>query len=38
MEIRKRALGLALGILWGLPMLVGPWWILIIGARGDLFS
>lgn len=38
MEIRKRALGIALGTVWGLAMLVGTWWILLMGARGDIFS
>ncbi len=38
MEIRKRALGIAIGFVWGLAMLLGTWWILIFGARGDIFS
>lgn len=38
MEIRKRALGIAFGTVWGLAMLLGTWWILIIGAKGDIFS
>lgn len=38
MEIRKRALGIAFGTVWGLAMLVGTWWILLMGARGDIFS
>jgi hypothetical protein len=38
MEIRKRALGVALGFVWGLAMLLGTWWILMIGAKGDIFS
>ena len=38
MEIRKRALGIAIGLVWGLAMLLGTWWILIFGARGDIFS
>ena len=38
MDIRKRALGIAFGTVWGLAMLLGTWWILIIGAKGDIFS
>jgi len=38
MELRKRAFGLAVGLFWGLAILLGTWWILIIGAKGGLFS
>ena len=38
MELRKRALGLAVGIVWGLTVLLGTWWLLIRGAPGEMFS
>jgi hypothetical protein len=38
MELRKRALGLALGIVWGLTILLGTWWLLIFGGPGEIIS
>ncbi len=36
MEIRKRALGLSIGLLWGLAILLITWWFIIMGIRGDM--
>jgi len=36
MEIRKRALGLSIGLLWGLAILFSTWWFIIMGIRGDI--
>ena len=38
MELRKRAFGLAIGLFWGLAILLGTWWILLMGASGGVFS
>lgn len=38
MELRKRAFGLAIGLFWGLAILLGTWWILLLGAQGGVFS
>ena len=38
MELRKRALGLSLGLVWGLAILLGTWWLLIWGYKGELIS
>lgn len=38
MELRKRALGMALGLVWGLAIMLGTWWLLILGARGEIIS
>jgi len=38
MEIRKRALGLSLGLVWGLVSLLGTWWLLIFGYKGEIWS
>lgn len=38
MEIRKRALGLSLGLIWGLTILLGTWWLLIFGHKGEIMS
>lgn len=32
MELRKRALGIALGLVWGLAIMLGTWWLLIWGS------
>ncbi len=38
MEIRKRALGMALGLVWGLTIMLGTWWLLIGNFRGGIIS
>lgn len=38
MEIRKRALGLSLGLIWGLAILLGTWWLLIFGYKGEIWA
>jgi hypothetical protein len=38
MELRKRALGISLGLVWGLTILLGTWWLLIRGAPGEITS
>ena len=38
MELRKRALGMALGLVWGLTIMLSTWWLLIGGYRGDIIS
>ncbi len=36
MELRKRALGMALGIVWGLAMLLGTWFLLLWDSPGEM--
>ena len=38
MELGKRALGIAFGSVWGLTVLLGTWFILALGAQGDMIS
>lgn len=38
MELKKRAFGLAFGLFWGLAILLGTWWMIIVGAHGEIFS
>ena len=38
MELRKRALGLSLGIVWGLAIMFGTWFMIIVDAGGEIFS
>ena len=38
MELRKRALGIALGLVWGLAIMLGTWWLLIWGSPGQTIS
>jgi hypothetical protein len=38
MELRKRALGLTLGLVWGLAVLLGTWWLLLFGYKGCMIS
>lgn len=35
MELRLRAMGLSLGLIWGLAVLLGTWWFLIQGQPGE---
>jgi hypothetical protein len=38
MELRKRALGVAFGLLWGLSILIGTWWLLLFGSHGAILE
>jgi len=38
MELRKRALGMALGLVWGLAVMLGTWWLLIWGYEGEIMA
>ena len=38
MELRKRSLGFALGLMWGLCVMLGTWFLLIVGSRGGTIS
>lgn len=38
MELRKRALGMAFGLVWGLAIMLGTWWLLIFGYKGEIIS
>ena len=38
MELRKRAFGMALGLVWGLAIMLGTWWLLLRCAPGEIFS
>ena len=38
MELRKRALGLSLGLVWGLAILLGTWWFIILEIKGGMLS
>lgn len=38
MELRKRALGMAIGLVWGMIMLFGTWFLLLRGSPGEIFS
>ena len=38
MELRKRNLGFALGLLWGLAVMLGTWWLLYWGTPGSTIS
>jgi hypothetical protein len=38
MELRKRNLGFALGMVWGLAVLVATWWLLIMDSRGGTIA
>ena len=38
MELRKRSLGFALGLTWGLAVMLGTWWLLLMGSRGGTIS
>jgi len=38
MELRKRALGMALGLVWGLAIMFGTWWLLLWDSPGEIVS
>jgi len=38
MELRKRNLGFALGLVWGLAVMLGTWWLLFRGSPGNTIS
>ncbi len=38
MKLSKRALGLSLGLVWGLTVLLATWWLLIRGSQGTTIS
>jgi hypothetical protein len=38
MQLRKRALGISLGLVWGLTILLTTWWLLIRGNPGVITS
>jgi len=38
MELRKRAMGIAIGLLMGLAMMLGTWWLLIFDSPGGVIS
>lgn len=38
MDLRRRAFGLALGIVLALMFLVGNYWLLFLDSQGDFFS
>ena len=38
MELRKRALGIAFGLVWGLAVMLGTWWLLYMGSPGGTIA
>lgn len=38
MIISRRALGIAIGLTWGLFVLIGTWWLVIINTAGETVS
>ena len=38
MEFRKRNLGFALGLTWGLCVMLGTWWLMWLGSAGEIIS
>jgi hypothetical protein len=38
MELHKTALGLTLGIIWGLTVMIGTWWLLYMGSPGSTIA
>lgn len=38
MELKKRNLGFALGLTWGLGVMLGTWWLMFMGSPGDTIS
>jgi hypothetical protein len=38
MELRKRSLGIACGLVWGLAVMLGTWWLLYNGSPGGTIA
>ena len=38
MELRKRALGLSLGLVWGLAILLTTWWFIIFERKAEILG
>jgi hypothetical protein len=38
MQLGKRALGIAFGTVWGCAIMFGTWFLLLLGASGQMFS
>ena len=38
MELRKRSLGIAIGLIWGLGIMLLTWWLLFMGSPGSFIS
>ena len=38
MELRKRNLGFAIGLGWGLTVMLCTWWLLLMGKPGETLS
>jgi len=38
MQLGKRSLGIAFGTVWGCAIMFGTWFLLLTGARGQMFS
>ena len=38
MELRKRALGISVGLVWGAAIMLGTWFMLLVDASGQIFS
>jgi ABC-type nitrate/sulfonate/bicarbonate transport system permease component len=38
MELNKTALGISLGLIWGLAVMLGTWWLMYNGSPGATIS
>ena len=38
MGFRRRALGLSLGLVWGLTILLCTWWFILFKKQGEIFG
>lgn len=38
MELRKRALGIAFGLVWGLAVMLGTWLLILFGSPGSTIA
>ena len=38
MELRKRSLGFAIGLMWGLCVMLSTWWLLYWCSPGEIIS
>ncbi len=38
MELRKGALGISFGLVWGVAVMLGTWWLLYMGSPGGTIS